>query len=259
MRRLPPQVQRHQRDDFASRKLPIRDYLADIAIFVNGAKGHSALQLSRDLNCQYKSAFVMAHKLREAVADEQRQVGEVAGSVEVDGAYFGGYIKPANRREDQIDRRRRVYQTGKREVVVVMREREGRTLPFVAPTEAAGVAVVAETVAPGSTVYADEASHWDALEARFLTKRINHSEAYSTPEACTNMAESFFSRLRRAEIGHHHHVAGIYLVRYAQESAWREDHRRMANGDQVGRVAGLAMHKVTSPDFVGYWQQHLAA
>ena len=47
---------------FASRKMPIRDYLLAIAIFVNGAKGHSALQLSRDLDCQYKSAYVLAHE-----------------------------------------------------------------------------------------------------------------------------------------------------------------------------------------------------
>jgi hypothetical protein len=159
---------------------------------VNGAKGYAALHLSRDLDVQYKTAFVLAHKIREALAAEQDAIGEVGGSVEIDGAYFGGYLKPANRCENRKDRRRRIYQTGKREVVVVMRERDGRTLPFVAPTEAAGVAVVANAVRPGSVIYADEASHWDALEARFLTKRINHSEAYSTPEACTNM-ESFFS------------------------------------------------------------------
>lgn len=52
---------------FASRKLARRDILAAIAIFVNGAKGISALQLSRDLDVQYKTAFVMAHKLREAM------------------------------------------------------------------------------------------------------------------------------------------------------------------------------------------------
>lgn len=45
-----------------------RDYLLAIAIFVNGAKGHSALQLSRDLGCQYKTAFVLAHELREAAS-----------------------------------------------------------------------------------------------------------------------------------------------------------------------------------------------
>jgi transposase-like protein len=56
---------------FASRKMDLRDILAAIAIFVNGAKGHSALQLSRDLDCQYKTAFVLTHKLREALAAEQ--------------------------------------------------------------------------------------------------------------------------------------------------------------------------------------------
>ena len=45
---------------FSSRKLPMRDYLLAIAIFVNGAKGVSALQLSRDLDVQYKTAFVLA-------------------------------------------------------------------------------------------------------------------------------------------------------------------------------------------------------
>ena len=52
---------------FASRKMDLRDILAAIAIFVNGAKGHSALQLSRDLDCQYKSAYVLCHKIREAL------------------------------------------------------------------------------------------------------------------------------------------------------------------------------------------------
>jgi transposase-like protein len=80
---------------FASRKLPIRDILLAIAIFVNGAKGHSALQLSRDLDCQYKTAFVLAHKIREALADQSKDE-TVSGEVEIDGAYFGGYAKPAN-------------------------------------------------------------------------------------------------------------------------------------------------------------------
>jgi hypothetical protein len=47
--------------------------------------------------------------------------------------------------------------------------------------------------------------------------------------------------MRRGEIGHHHHVAGPYLIRFAQEAAWREDHRREANGAQVDRLVALAM------------------
>ena len=52
---------------------------------------------------------------------------------------------------------------------------------------------------------------------KFEMCRMNHQEAYSSEDGCsTNMAEGFFSRLRRAEIGHHHHIAGPYLLRYAQ-------------------------------------------
>ena len=90
-------------------------------------------------------------------------------------------------------------------------------------------------------------------------RRIDHSQAYSEAGACTNMAEEYFSRLRRAEAGHHHHIAGAYLLRYAQEASWREDNRRMSNGDQTRRVAALALGKATSPDFVGYWQRHRPA
>jgi len=47
--------------------------------------------------------------------------------------------------------------------------------------------------------------------------------------------------MRRREIGHHHHVAGPYLIRYVQEAAWREDHRRVDNGRQVQGVMRLAI------------------
>ena len=71
---------------FASRKLSFTDLLAAVVIFVNGAKGISALQASRDLDVQYKTAFVLFHKLREAM---QREFAETKlnGVVEIDGGY----------------------------------------------------------------------------------------------------------------------------------------------------------------------------
>jgi hypothetical protein len=242
---------------FASRKLPIRDLLAAIAIFVNGAKGYAALHLSRDLDVQYKTAFVLSHKLREALAAVQL-ASKLTGEVEIDGAYFGGYVKPANVRTDRVDRRWKIHQTGKRQVVVVARERDGETLTQVHKAEADGVAFVAATVEAGAVIHADEASHWDNLEARFLTKRINHSEAYSTAESCTNQAESFFSRLRRAEVGTHHHIAGPYLNAYALEMAWREDNRRLSNGEQYLMTVKAALDHPVSRQWKGYWQRRSA-
>ena len=246
---------------FASHKLPLRAYLAAIAIFCNEVKGKAALALSRDLGTSYKTAFVLLHKLREAMAEEMkgRVVGGEGKIAEVDGGYFGGYLKPANHRENRVDRRLARNQTGKRKVVVIVRERNGNSVPAVFRTEGQAQSWIKARIAKGTVVNADGATSWDNLHGAFEMKRINHEEAYSFDGACTNWAEEYFSRLRRAEIGVHHHIAGSYLLRYAQESSWREDHRRMSNGDQTHRIAGLAMGKRTSPDFTGYWQRHLAA
>ena len=245
---------------FAFHKMPLRSYLMAVAIFMNEVKGKSMLALSRDLGTQYKTAFVLAHKIREAMASEVRQsaIGGEGKRAEVDGGYFGGYVKPANHRENRRDRRLRQNQSGKRKVVVVIRERGGKTLPGVFRTEADALAFIRRSVPRSTTLYADEAASWNELHARYELHRINHQEVYSLPgEVYTNNAESFFSRMRRGEIGHHHHVAGPYLLRFAQEAAWREDHRREPNGSQVDRVVALAMRNAPSVDFCGYWQRHL--
>jgi transposase-like protein len=239
---------------FASRKLSFTDLLAAIVIFVNGAKGVAALQLSRDLDVQYKTAFVLTHKLREAMARENG-TRQLNGIVEIDGAYFGGYNKPENRKEDRKDRRLKANLTGKRQCVVIMRERNGRSLPFVVANEGDAVPMVRDHVGTLATVYADEGAGWDALHAGWDTRRVNHSIAFMDEGVCTNQAESYFSRLRRAEIGTHHHIAGPYLNAYAGEMAWREDNRRVANGTQAAMVAGAAMASNVSRCWAGYWQR----
>ena len=121
-------------------------------------------------------------------------------------------------------------QTGKRKAVVIIRERNGRSLPAVFRTEGQALSFIRSRIAKGTIVNADEGSSWDALHATYEMKRINHEEAY-------------------------HHIAGPYLLRYAQEASWREDHRRISNGDQVHVISGLAMTRGPSVDFCGYWQR----
>jgi transposase-like protein len=245
---------------FASHKLPIRAYLAAIAIFCNEVKGKSALALSRDLCVSYKCAFVLLHKLREAMAAELR--GRVVGGegkiAEVDGGYFGGYVKPANLKDHRRDRRLLRNQNGKRKAVVIVRERNGNSIPAVFKSEAQAIAFISAHVEKGTLINADDAAAWNELHAKYEMKRINHEEAYSQDGACTNWAEEFFSRMRRAEIGHHHHIAGNYLLRYAQEATWREDNRRLPNGEQVQKLSGNALNSGKSEAFTGYWQRHVS-
>jgi len=242
---------------FAFHKMPLRQYLAAVVIFCNEVKGKSALALSRDLGCQYKTAFVLAHKLREAMASEITglRLGGPGTTVEIDGGYFGGYIKPANHKANRVDRRLARNQNGKRQCVVVIRQRDGKVLPGAFRSESAALSFIRNRVARETEIMVDESSAWNDLSARYEVKVINHSLAYSDMGACTNGAESFFSRMRRAEAGHHHHIAGVYLGRYAQESAWREDMRRVDNGTQVGGVVRLALAAKPSVDFCGYWQR----
>ena len=239
---------------FASRKLPFVDMLAAIAIVVNGAKGVSALQLARDLDHQHKSMWVLVHKIREAMAAESADL-TLNGIVEIDGAWFSGHVRPENEAKDRVDRRLKEYQTGKRRSVVVAREKKGRTRTVVVKMESDGVVPIAKMLAKDASVHADEATHWDSLEAKFPVSRINHSEAFSLNGVCTNQAESYFSRLRRMIGGQHHHVSPQYLHAYAAHAAWMEDHRRDDNGKLCHSALGLALAHPVSRQWKGYWQR----
>ena len=124
---------------FSNHKMPLRNYLAAIAIYSNTAKGVSALQLSRDLDCQYKTAFVLSHKLRESLVDATHD--QLKGAVEMDGCYVNKHVRPKNRIEDRIDRRLKFNQNPNKRTVMVMRQRgesgkgADKTLAFFTKSE----------------------------------------------------------------------------------------------------------------------------
>ena len=94
---------------------------------------------------QHKTAFVLEHKLREAITAGTRDV-HLEGEVEVDGAVCGGYVRPANLREQRIDRRRLDNRSGKRRVVVVLRQRSGRALTRTFLQEGEGMGLTCRSV-----------------------------------------------------------------------------------------------------------------
>jgi hypothetical protein len=127
-------------------------------------------------------------------------------------------VKPANQKEYRRDRRPQRNQNGKRKVVVVIRERGRKSVPAVFHSESQASAFIRARIATGTVVHVDQAGSSDNLHEHFKVKRINHQEAYSLDGACTNWAEEYFSRLRRAEVGIHHHIAGAYILHYAKKA-----------------------------------------
>lgn len=251
---------------FAFHKLPLRVYLGAIAIYSNAVKGISALQLGRDLGVQYKTAFVMAHKIRESLM-EQRDDRQLSGEIHMDGAYVNGHIRPKNKKEDRIDRRLAENQRPDKRCVFVMRQRvetaeneikgANKTLTFVIKSEnqADVNKLTTEFVKKGSVICADESNAYDVLHAKFDTRRVNHALEYRSDAGITNnLAESYFSRFRRMQYGQTHKFGNLYLANYANEAAYREDTRRLPNGEIFMDVVKKCAQTRTNHDWCGYWQ-----
>jgi transposase-like protein len=250
---------------FANHKLPLQVYLGAIALYTNAVKGISALQMSRDLNVQYKTAFVLMHKIRESLM-AQRDETPLAGAVEMDGVSIGGSVRPANRVEDRVDRRLGENQDPDRRCVLVLRETQPaseaaagaeRTLSFVLHRENQDdvTALAKRFVTAGTRISADESDAYNLLHAHFPVRRVNHSQAYRAEDGTnTNQAESFHSRFRRMQIGQHHQFGLSYLANYANEAAYREDTRRWPNGEIFRDILTKCAHTPTHRDWCGYWQ-----
>jgi hypothetical protein len=97
---------------FANRKLSFKKIIMAIWEEITAAKGMAALHLSRKLNVQYKTAYVLLQKLREAVG-LRRDAIKLHGTVQIDGKYVGGVLRKANKKEERKDGRKKENQNGK--------------------------------------------------------------------------------------------------------------------------------------------------
>jgi len=230
-------------------------------VFCNEVKGKSRLALAGDLDVQHKTAFVLAHKLREAMAASMKglRIGGEGRTVEIDGAYFGGHVRPENRTADRVDRRLAGNKSGQRRVVVAMRERGGRTLPQVFAAEEAALASVGQRIAKGTVVHADESPAWNPLHARFAMRRINHQHGYSIDGACTNGRSP--TSLACA-------VPNLATTTTSPGHTWSATPRRQP-GARTCAASATASRRIAwsdsrwgappSADFCGYWQRAQAA
>lgn len=245
---------------FHGHKLPLQTILMAICIFVNAAKGISALQLSRDLDVQYKTAWVLLHKIRESLMDYD-SLRPFQGVVEMDGVYVNGYIRPKNRLEKRIDRRK-AYKPNKR-VVISLRQRNefgigaNRTRTFILrsenPIELSRIAH--RFIARGSEVHTDENIGYSNFIAHYDHRVVNHAVEYCGINGeNNNQSESYNSRFRRLQYGQCHKLGTLYLSNYANEIAYREDTRRFNNGFIFRDILKKCLDSGISNELCGYWQ-----
>lgn len=241
---------------FRSRKMSYQAIMLGILSFVNGVNGNAALRLRRDLKCSYKTAFVLVQKLRRAMASMQAEVNPT-GEVEIDGVFIGGFIRQKNLKADRTADGRKQY-NAKRRTIVTARERRvgGRSRAFVVPNEKAADPHIKRVVNAAAHVITDEQPAFSRYFLHFADHvTVPHSVGLVVDGVHINQVEAQHSRIRRAERGVYLHISGNHAQRYADELSWRDDFRRVDNGQQFRMVATRALNLGPDAELVGYWQK----
>ena len=203
------------------------------------------MKLHRDLGVTQKTAWHLAHRIRETWQDDP---GPFAGPVEVDESFFGGLESNKHSHKKLRAGRGTVGKT----VVAGAKDRAtGRVnASVVASTDAASLQpFVVEHTRPGAEVFTDEHGAYRGIPG-VKHQTVKHSVGeYVAGMAYTNGVESFWSMLKRGYHGTYHQMSAKHLQRYTNEFSGRHNARELDTADQMGAVAaGLAGRRLT------YWE-----
>jgi transposase-like protein len=210
---------------FERSKVPLNKWLLATYLISSSKMGYSAHQLHRTLGVTYKTAWFMAHRIREAMNPTSKTpIGGEGKVVEADETYVGG--KETNK---HASKRKFKMGQGSKEAVLTLVERNGEARSFHVAN------VTAKTLRPLVTMNVDRASDLMTDGARFYHylgrefashEAVDHSGGeYVRGTAHSNTVENFFSILKRGINGTFIHVSEAHLARYLAEFDFRYNHR----------------------------------
>ena len=223
-----------------------------IAIFLiaTNLKGISSMKLHRDLGITQKSAWFLAHRIRETF--DFAWLPGFDGPIEADETFIGGKRKNMShdKRKEQTGR----GAVGKAIVAGVKDRKTGKvSARVVKGTDAATLkGFVRYHVPPGTTVYTDEALGYQGM-TDMDHQTVNHSVGeYVADMAHTNGIESFWSMLKRAYQGIFHIISHKHLNRYVNEFCGRHNIRGLDTVDMMlSMVAGMVGKRLRYVELIG--------
>lgn len=209
---------------FERSKIALHKWVAATHLICASKKGMSAHQLHRMLGITYKTAWFMAHRIREAMKSEGGMMGGGGNVVEADETFYAP--KKRRTRNGKLAK----GPSGKSQKIFALVERDGGVRAFHVP-EVTGKTlkpILMAQVAQDTKLFTDSAAHWRTLPRGAFQEHemVNHTaKEYVRGEVHTNSIESFFGLLKRGIVGTYHHVSATHLQRYCEEFSFRHSHR----------------------------------
>ena len=215
-----------------SSNIPLNKWAIAFYLYMTNLKGVSSMKLHRDLGISQKSAWHMAHRIRETLA---AQGNKFSGPVEVDETYIGG--KERNKHESKRLKAGR-GPVGKTAVVGMKDRDTGQiTSEVIESTDAPTLqGFVERNTEPTATVYTDDARAYKGIPREHETVKHSVSE-YVRGMAHTNGMESHWAALKRGYDGVYHHMSPQHLHRYVNEFAGRHNRRPLDTAEQMAAMA----------------------
>ena len=220
-----------------SSNIPLHKWAIAFYLYATNLKGVSSMKLHRDLGITQKSAWYMAHRIREMWNGEADKFA-FAGPVEADETYIGG--KEGNKHASKKLRQGRGA-VGKTPVAGVKDRKTGQVSTAVVPAtnKATLQGFVGKRVAVGAQVYTDEHAAYRGLP--YPHEAVRHSVGeYVRDMAHTNGMESHWAMLKRGYIGVYHQMSIKHLPRYVAEFEGRHNARPLDTADQMAAMARRA-------------------
>lgn len=213
---------------FHGTHIPLRNWFLLLALMLNAKKSASAYQIARDLGMRRPTVWSMMHRVRLAMATDPAQNQLLHGIVEADETYIGGKPRRNNKR-GQGKQGKRGRGTAKAAVLGVV-ERRGRVIAqLAAPGEVSSKGLtkfLSRFVdAASSLLITDEFPGYLAMGRKMPHIAINHAVEYVNGEVHTNTIEGFWSLVKRAWYGQHHHYSRKYMPLYIAEACYKYNKR----------------------------------
>ncbi|HML07754.1 MAG TPA: IS1595 family transposase [Xanthobacteraceae bacterium] len=217
---------------FESSHVPLRLWLQCVHLMASSKKGISSNQLHRTLGVTLKTAWFMAHRVREAMRVlGMEPMGGAGKIVEADETYIGTMEGHAGQR---------VVGGAVKNMVVTLVERGGSARSFHADGHSVAtiVPIMRENIRRETRLMTDRATHYFNVGKEYAEHgRVAHEQnEYVRGDIHTNTVEGFYSIFKRGMKGVYQHCKEKHLHRYLAEFDFRYSNRVGLGVSDVGRA-----------------------